>query len=129
MADHSEKQNEVFAGLTPIGGWAPGNYCGKCRNCGGEFTGDKRALHCQSCGIKTELAFLRQTVSDASEAVSEALSLCQQSAAEWMASSPELRDFKLKIFATLEMRCLNLSHRTRGRAAILASNQMDKSDG
>jgi hypothetical protein len=34
-----------------VGTWAPGSYIGKCRECNGEFVGDKRALHCLPCAI------------------------------------------------------------------------------
>lgn len=59
--------------------------------------------------LEAEKARLMRAAAQAHEAVSEALSLCQHTAEEWMAMSPELRDFKLKIFGTLELRCLNLS--------------------
>jgi len=35
----------------PIGGFAPGNYSGKCANCKEEFIGDKRAVQCEPCAI------------------------------------------------------------------------------
>lgn len=35
----------------PIGGFAPGDYFGKCTNCKEEFTGDKRAVQCEPCAI------------------------------------------------------------------------------
>ncbi len=31
------------------GGWAPGNYLGKCIKCDIDFVGDKRACHCAPC--------------------------------------------------------------------------------
>jgi hypothetical protein len=34
-----------------IGGWAPGSYTGKCLDCGGEITGDKRAIQCFVCAV------------------------------------------------------------------------------
>jgi hypothetical protein len=37
----------------PIGGYAPGNYTCICCICGKEFQGDKRAIHCELCAIKT----------------------------------------------------------------------------
>jgi hypothetical protein len=37
----------------PIGGYAPGFYSCKCVNCKIEFTGDKRAVQCEPCAIKT----------------------------------------------------------------------------
>ncbi len=49
-----------------------------------------------------------QHKAEAGEAVREALSLCQHSPEEWMAMPAELREFKLRVFGTLEMRCLNL---------------------
>jgi hypothetical protein len=37
----------------PIGGYAPGYYGCICVTCKTEFTGDKRALQCEPCAIKT----------------------------------------------------------------------------
>jgi len=34
-----------------VGGYAPGNYFGKCSICEREFAGDKRAIHCLPCAI------------------------------------------------------------------------------
>lgn len=31
------------------GGWAPGEYCGKCADCDQDFIGDKRAQICADC--------------------------------------------------------------------------------
>jgi hypothetical protein len=36
----------------PIGGYAPGYYACRCVKCKTEFTGDKRAVHCEPCAIK-----------------------------------------------------------------------------
>lgn len=36
----------------PIGGYAPGNYFGKCATCSKEFLGDKRASQCEPCALK-----------------------------------------------------------------------------
>lgn len=35
----------------PIGGFAPGNYSGRCVNCKEEFIGDKRVVQCEPCAI------------------------------------------------------------------------------
>jgi hypothetical protein len=37
----------------PIGGYAPGFYSCKCVTCKKEFIGDKRAVQCEPCAIKT----------------------------------------------------------------------------
>jgi len=37
----------------PIGGFAPGNYLNNCVTCKQRFTGDKRAVQCEPCAIKT----------------------------------------------------------------------------
>lgn len=37
------------------GGWATGNYSGKCYICDKEFTGDKRAVHCAPCAYGDKL--------------------------------------------------------------------------
>ncbi|MEX0597433.1 MAG: hypothetical protein WD512_13140 [Candidatus Paceibacterota bacterium] len=37
----------------PIGGFAPGNYLGKCSTCKEDFMGDKRARQCEPCAINT----------------------------------------------------------------------------
>ncbi len=39
----------------PIGGYAPGNYNCQCTTCKAEFTGDKRAVQCEPCGVNTLL--------------------------------------------------------------------------
>ena len=36
----------------PIGGYAPGNYFGKCTTCSKEFQGDKGAFQCEPCAVK-----------------------------------------------------------------------------
>jgi len=36
----------------PIGGFAPGDYFGKCRTCGNQFQGDKRSFQCEPCALK-----------------------------------------------------------------------------
>jgi rubrerythrin len=33
-------------------GWAPGDYECRCRECGKQFTGDKRAWQCANCAYK-----------------------------------------------------------------------------
>jgi len=38
----------------PIGGYAPGNYWGKCSTCKKEFHGDKRAFQCEPCGTASQ---------------------------------------------------------------------------
>ena len=35
----------------PICGFAPGDYVGRCRECGKHFFGDKRAWHCEPCAV------------------------------------------------------------------------------
>jgi uncharacterized small protein (DUF1192 family) len=74
----------------------------------------------QIAALSMRIAFLEKEIQrhlihkrDAREAVREAMSLCQHTPEEWMAMSPELRDFKLKIFGVLEMRCVNLGYGTR----------------
>lgn len=37
----------------PIGGFAPGNYSCHCVICGKGFIGDKRAVQCEPCAIKS----------------------------------------------------------------------------
>jgi len=37
----------------PIGGYAPGHYTCRCANCKIEFMGDKRAVQCEPCAVKT----------------------------------------------------------------------------
>lgn len=37
----------------PIGGFAPGNYTCKCCICKQEFQGDKRAVQCEPCAVKS----------------------------------------------------------------------------
>lgn len=34
----------------PVGGFAPGNYWGKCKSCGEGYIGDKRSFECEPCG-------------------------------------------------------------------------------
>lgn len=34
------------------GWWAPGSYLGKCKICGDDFIGDKRAGWCADCAYK-----------------------------------------------------------------------------
>lgn len=37
----------------PVGGYAPGNYMGRCVRCDGRFINmDKRALHCFPCAVE-----------------------------------------------------------------------------
>lgn len=38
----------------PIGGYAPGNYSCHCATCEQPFKGDKRAVQCEPCAIKSE---------------------------------------------------------------------------
>lgn len=102
--------------LGRVGGWAPGRYFGRCHECGDDFTGDKRAIHCLFCGIKAvteRLDFLEEATRLAGQAVDEALGKCQHNPNEWIAMPRELRDFKLEIFNTLELRCLNLPSHPR----------------
>ena len=37
----------------PIGGFSPGNYMGRCVDCKDIFQGDKRAVQCEPCAIKS----------------------------------------------------------------------------
>lgn len=87
-----------------VGCWAPGTYYCKCFRCNREFIGDKRAISCLPCEIRS----MAEANAQAYGAIQDALRLCQHSAEQWNCMSPELRDFKLKIFETLELRCLNL---------------------
>lgn len=41
--------NEMAGELRRVGGWAPGNYIGKCFDCKRGFMGDKRAAQCLPC--------------------------------------------------------------------------------
>lgn len=41
----------------PIGGYAPGNYMHRCCDCGVVFTGDKRAVQCESCAVNAKEKF------------------------------------------------------------------------
>lgn len=34
-------------------GWAPGGYANRCRHCGSQFTGDKRASSCADCAYSS----------------------------------------------------------------------------
>lgn len=45
----SKEENKKY----PIGGYAPGNYMCKCSICKTQFQGDKKAVQCESCAIKT----------------------------------------------------------------------------
>lgn len=38
----------------PRGLWSPGGYSCKCRICGDEFIGDKRAIWCADCAYKED---------------------------------------------------------------------------
>lgn len=66
--------NEMAAELGRVGGWAPGNYLGKCRSCEREFTGDKRAVECLPCAtasLKTRVAAIQSAVRTASRPILE----------------------------------------------------------
>lgn len=43
--------DEDFKRIGRIGRWAPGSYTGKCSDCGGEITGDKRSSQCFVCAV------------------------------------------------------------------------------
>ncbi len=45
----------------PLCGYAPGNYLGKCRDCGGVFEGDKRAQQCLACAVASAKQGLEQS--------------------------------------------------------------------
>ncbi len=47
------------------------------------------------------------------EATKDVLSRCQHTPDEWQAMHPELRDFKLKIFAMLDLPCCQLGNGIR----------------
>ncbi len=36
----------------PLGGWASGNYCCVCVDCGDGYLGDKRSMVCADCAHK-----------------------------------------------------------------------------
>ena len=38
----------------PVGCFAPGGYWCRCYSCDRPFEGDKRAMQCEPCGIKSE---------------------------------------------------------------------------
>ena len=43
----------------PLGGYAPGHYMCQCVNCGEPFDGDKRAVQCLECAVRSAKAALR----------------------------------------------------------------------
>jgi predicted nucleic acid-binding Zn-ribbon protein len=57
----------------PVGGFAPGNYYCHCTSCGVRFRGDKRALQCEPCGIKSEEWFNSLTDEEKAEHTRKAL--------------------------------------------------------
>jgi hypothetical protein len=81
---------------------------------------DLSVLARQFLRAREEIARHVQHKAEAGQAAREALSLCQHSPEEWMAMSAELREFKLKIFSTLEMRCLNLGSEPKQRSSASA---------
>lgn len=48
------------------------------------------------------------------DAVRKVISLCQHPPDEWLAMSPELREFKLKVFGLLDLPCCQLGNGIRG---------------
>ena len=48
LKEHTKEQPQY-----PIGGYAPGNYMCNCVICKSTFQGDKRAIQCEPCAIKT----------------------------------------------------------------------------
>ena len=56
-------------GKFPIGGYAPGNYHCTCCKCGSKFTGDKRAVECESCAMKDKEAFDALSLEEQTELV------------------------------------------------------------
>lgn len=57
----------------PIGGYAPGYYSCKCVTCKIKFTGDKRAVQCEPCAIKTTQETPKQeTLEEFAERISRA---------------------------------------------------------
>jgi hypothetical protein len=42
----------------PLGGYAPGSYFCKCHDCGEQFEGDKRAMQCLPCAVRSANAGL-----------------------------------------------------------------------
>ena len=50
-----DKINHVEKKKYPIGGYAPGNYSCLCYNCKKEFIGDKLAVQCEICALKTNV--------------------------------------------------------------------------
>lgn len=62
--------------ISPIGGFAPGDYLPRCNVCNRQFSGDKRAFHCLPCALKaappsredalqTEVEALKRLLEDA----------------------------------------------------------------
>ena len=46
--------NDMAREIGRVGGWAPGNYMGKCGECNRAFIGgDKRAIRCLPCAVAT----------------------------------------------------------------------------
>lgn len=52
-----------------IGGWAPGNYTGRCLDCRAEIVGDKRASQCFVCAVASINAALTAEVEKPADAV------------------------------------------------------------
>jgi hypothetical protein len=57
----------------PIGGYAPGFYTCNCITCKQQFMGDKRAVQCESCAIKTIEESKQETLEKVAENESEYL--------------------------------------------------------
>lgn len=51
----------------PIGGYAPGNYYGKCSTCKQEYQGDKRSFQCEPCGTASQAEYDALTLEEKEE--------------------------------------------------------------
>ena len=49
----TDEMTEVSNNAWPLAGYAPGNYLCICRDCAGQFEGDKRAFRCIECAANT----------------------------------------------------------------------------
>ena len=54
-----------------IGGWASGSYMGKCKDCGDQFVGDKRAIFCLPCAHTAEIEAEREACAKVADCIGE----------------------------------------------------------
>ncbi len=60
--------DEILNKISRIGMWAPGSYMCTCFDCEDQFTGDKRALQCLPCAIKSEQGYAARLEAELKEA-------------------------------------------------------------